>query len=106
MTMPTDLETQDRARITDQLVESLRMEPEIRRIVIFGSFLKSESPHDLDVAIYQESDEDYLTLAMKYRRKTRDIARRIPVDIVPLRYGSTDTLFLAEIEAGNTVYER
>lgn len=106
MTMPTDLVTQDRARITKQLVDSLCTEPEIRRIVIFGSFLKSEAPHDLDVAIYQESDEDYITLAMKYRRKTRSIARQIPVDIVPLRFGAANVAFLAEIEAGQTVYER
>jgi predicted nucleotidyltransferase len=70
-----------------QLVESLRTESEIRRIVIFGSFLTSDDPHDLDIAVFQDSDDKYLPLAMKYRRRTREISRIIPIDIIPLRAG-------------------
>ena len=89
-----------------RLVELLGGEREICRIVIFGSFLHSDTPHDLDVAVFQDSSESYLPLALKYRRKTREIARLIPLDIIPLRVGRTDGAFLDEIERGEVIYER
>ena len=54
------------------MVGSLKTEREVCRIVVFGSFVNSDNPHDMDVAVFQDSDEKYLPLAMKYRRKTRD----------------------------------
>jgi len=89
-----------------RLVNSLKTEREVCRIVIFGSFVNSNDPHDLDVAIFQDSDEKYLPLAMKYRRKTRDIARMIPMDILPLRAGIQGDTFLDEIDRGEVIYER
>ena len=74
-------------------------------MVVFGSFLTTEEPHDLDAAVFQDSDESYLPLAMKYRLLVRPIAQRIPVDIVPIRPGATGA-FLKEIEEGEVVYER
>ncbi len=97
---------QKKQSIRQKLVASLTTEPEVRRIVIFGSFLKSKDPHDLDVAVFQDSDEKYLPLAMKYRRKTRDIARIIPIDIIPLSAGAANGPFLDEIQRGETIYER
>jgi hypothetical protein len=75
-------------------------------VVVFGSFLTSSTPHDLDLAVFQDSNDEYLTLAMRYRRDLRPIARRIPIDVIPLRIGAMGDPFLREIERGETVYER
>jgi len=88
------------------LVSCLEKDREIRRIVIFGSFLTSMSPMDMDVAVFQDSDESYVALAMKYRRQTRLVSCRIPLDIIPLRNGVTNDSFLKEIESGETIYDR
>lgn len=89
-----------------RLVGSLKTEKEVCRIVVFGSFVNSEDPHDIDVAVFQDSDEKYLPLAMKYRKKTRDIARVIPMDILPLKAGVQSGIFMDEIERGEVIYER
>jgi len=102
----TCLAADDKMRLVDELVACLRREQEIVRIVIFGSFVQSDAPHDMDVAIFQDSAENYLPLAMKYREKTRRIADDIALDIIPIRPNAPRTSFLAEIERGNTVYER
>ncbi len=97
---------QQKQSLKQQLVSLLETEREVCRIVIFGSFLSSNDPHDIDVAIFQDSDEKYLPLAMKYRRKTRDIARSIPLDILPLKAGVQGEIFIDEIERGEIIYER
>jgi len=78
---------------------------EVRKIVVFGSFLASETPDDMDIAIFQDSTEPYLPLALKYRRMARTIAERIPLDIIPLRPGATGS-FVDEINKGEVIYER
>ena len=97
---------QQKQSLKQQLVSLLETEREVCRIVIFGSFLSSNDPQDIDVAIFQDSDEKYLPLAMKYRRKTRDIARSIPLDILPLKAGVQGEVFIDEIEQGEVIYER
>ena len=99
-------EFKQKEQLKKELVSCLAGDPEIRRIVVFGSFLTSSVPSDMDVAVFQNSKESYLPLAMKYRRQTRSVARRIPLDIIPLRHGVSDSPFLKEIESGETVYER
>ncbi|MCJ7777852.1 MAG: hypothetical protein MUP16_06015 [Sedimentisphaerales bacterium] len=89
-----------------QLVSCLAGEKEVRKIVIFGSFLESSDPHNLDVAIFQESDEKYLPLALKYREKLRAIARIIPIDIIPLKADAGSGIFMGEIAQGEIIYER
>lgn len=89
-----------------QLVSCLVGEKEVRKIVIFGSFLKTSEPHDLDVAVFQDSSEKYLPLAMKYRKKTRAIAHIIPVDIIPLKLDAERETFMDEIAQGEVIYER
>ncbi len=89
-----------------QLVDSLKTEDEIRRIVIFGSFVNSDNPHDLDVAVFQDSNDKYLDLSMKYRKKTRELARIIPLDIIPLKAGRKDGFFMDEVESGEIIYEK
>jgi len=97
---------QQKQLLKQQLVGLLKREKEVCRIVVFGSFVNSSDPHDLDVAVFQDSDEKYLPLAMKYRSKTRDIARMIPMDILPLRAGMEGDTFLDEIDRGEVIYER
>ena len=97
---------QQKQLLKQQLVNSLKIEREVCRIVVFGSFINSDDPHDMDVAVFQDSDEKYLPLAMKYRRKTRDIARIIPMDILPLKAGVQGEIFMDEIELGEVIYER
>lgn len=96
----------DKDDIKKTLAEALSREKEVNRIVVFGSFLTSPNPHDLDVAVFQNSDEKYLPLAMRYRKDVRPIAQKIPVDVFPLKAGVLDDPFLAEIEKGETIYER
>ncbi len=101
-----NLTKQQKKELERELVTCLSSEKEIIKIVIFGSFVHSQSPHDLDVAIFQESEEDYLPLALKYRKRTRPVARKIPLDIFPLRIGGTKSPFLSEISQGTTIYAR
>ena len=74
---------QEKERIKRDLAACLSPEKEVRKVVIFGSFLTSVTPNDLDVAVFQDSVESYLTLAMKYRRLLRPIADQIPIDTMP-----------------------
>jgi len=76
------LTAEERDALKQQVVACLRNEPEVRRIVLFGSFVASASPQDVDVAVFQESEEGYLSLALKYRRLLRPVANRIPVDVI------------------------
>ena len=92
--------------IKHEIIQNLKPEKEIHKIVVFGSFLASKNPHDIDVAIFQDSEESYLSLAMKYRRLTREISKRIPIDIIPIKSNASNNSFLSEIEAGELIYER
>ncbi len=89
-----------------ELVDSLRSENEIVKIVVFGSFIHADDPNDLDVAIFQTSNESYLSLAMKYRGLIRKLTKKIAIDIIPIRPAPGDSMFLSEIENGEVVYER
>jgi len=100
------LTTKNKNSLKRELARCLAPDNEIRRIVVFGSFLSSSEPNDMDVAIFQDSEESYLPLAMKYRRQTRPVAHRIPLDIIPIKNDAAQTPFLNEIEAGETIYER
>lgn len=102
--MKSTIRTKD--TLKKKIIKSLKSEKEIKKIMIFGSFLDSENPNDIDVAIFQDSKKTYLTLAMKYRKLTRDIARIIPIDIIPIKSNATDSSFLSEIETGELIYER
>lgn len=100
------LTRQQKDSLKQQLISCLKGEQEVCKIVIFGSFLKSSEPHDIDVAVFQDSSEKYLPLAMKYRKKTRAIAHIIPLDIIPLRAEAESETFMNEIAQGEIVYER
>ena len=96
----------EKEEIKQDVVECLAGANEIRRIIVFGSFLRSEDPHDIDVAVFQESDKKYLELAMKYRRMLRRVMKKIAVDVIPVRPFPERTTFLTEIEKGEVIYEK
>jgi hypothetical protein len=100
------LDASHKLKMKQELDACLANDTEISRIVVFGSFNNSESPADMDVAIFQTSDLPYIPLAMKYRRQARSISKRIPLDIIPVRPNATDSPFLDEINKGETIYER
>lgn len=101
------LSRHEKHELARQLVDCLKEEKEIRKIVIFGSFMEADEPHDLDVAIFQDSTESYLPLALKYRKKVRPISRIIPLDLIPVTANaSADDWFLSEILEGEVIYER
>jgi len=92
--------------IKQELKNSLKQEKEIDKIIVFGSFLSDSDINDIDVAIFQNSKESYLPLALKYRRLTRAVSKRIPIDIIPVGNKNSDSIFIKEIESGELIYER
>lgn len=60
-----------KANLKKYIAEQLSQEPEVEKVIIFGSFLKSNTPNDIDIAIFQNSCQTYLTLALKYRKLLR-----------------------------------
>ena len=43
---------------------------------------------------------------MRYRKDVRHIAQKIPLDVIPLKIGAKNDLFLKEINKGEVIYER
>ncbi len=96
----------EKQELKNQLVACLKGDKDIRKIVIFGSFVTSDKPRDMDVAVFQESREGYLELSMKYRKLTRPVSSKIPVDIFPVRADAGEASILTEIDNGEVIYER
>ncbi len=92
-------------KIKNQIRTILSNEQEIQRVTIFGSFISSESPNDIDIAVFQNSKGEYLDLSMKYRKLMRDLITIIPYDIIPIKISATGS-FLNDIEAGEIIFER
>ena len=101
-----NLKGETKATLKKEIIEQLSEFPEIRKVIIFGSFLNSENPNDLDIAVFQDSDQSYYPLAMKYRKQLRAIANRIPIDVIPIRKSPENGAFLQEIEKGEVLYEK
>ena len=78
---------------------------EITKIILFGSFPKSKNPNDIDIAIIQNSKDNYLTLSLKYRKALRELSKKIPLDVIPIKI-DTDSSFLEEINQGYVIYEK
>jgi len=78
---------------------------EVGKIILFGSFINSNNPNDIDIAIVQDSDDNFLTLSLKYRKVLRDLAKIIPLDIIPIK-SNVDGSFLEEINKGKIIYEK
>lgn len=100
------LTAEQKAELKESIRACLCTESEVTKIILFGSFVHSDSPHDIDVAVFQNSSRDYLTLALKYRKKIRPLSKQIPFDIFPLKAQASDAIFMDEINAGEIIYER
>jgi predicted nucleotidyltransferase len=88
------------------LRKNLSSQKEVSKIIIFGSFVNSMEPRDIDIAVFLNSNEPYLSLAMKYRKLTREISKILPLDIIPIRPEAPKTSFFDEIEKGEMIYEK
>jgi predicted nucleotidyltransferase len=96
----------EKENIKKRIVEKLQLQTEIDKIVIFGSFLKDNNPNDIDIAIFQNSKDNYLDLSLKYRKAVREISKRIPIDIIPILTDKSNDFILDEIGSGEVIYER
>lgn len=85
--------------------EKLSQFSEVNKVVLFGSFVTSNNPNDIDIAIIQNSNDNFLTLSLKYRKVLRELSKTIPLDIIPIKDNS-DGVFLEEINKGQVVYEK
>jgi len=101
-----NIQAATKEKLKKEIVDRLSEFPEVRKVVIFGSFLDSDDPHDIDIAVYQDSDEGYYPLGMRYRKTLRAVANRIPIDVIPIRRSPEKGSFIREIEKGEVLYER
>lgn len=92
--------------IKNELKNILGSEKEIDKIILFGSFIYSDNPNDVDIAVFQTSIDNYLDLALKYKKLTRKISKKIPLDIIPIKSGVKSNSFMTEIESREVIYER
>ncbi len=90
--------------IKNKIVHSLKEQKEVKRIIVFGSFNKSDSPNDIDIAVVQNSSENYMTLALRYRKLIRNISREIAVDIFPIVEKNDNSFFRNEVSNGEVIY--
>jgi len=61
----------------------------------------------MDVAVFCDSKDDYLTLALALRKKVRSLSRIIPIDLLPITPPyDPSSVFLQEINKGEVVYEK
>jgi len=97
----------DKYALSKDLVSVLSTDDQVEKIIIFGSFIRSSSPNDMDVAVFCDSKDDYLTLALALRKKLRKLSRIIPIDLLPISIPyDPAALFLQEINKGEVVYEK
>ena len=89
----------------ETIKDKLSQFSEINKVILFGSFTKTNNPNDIDIAIVQNSEDNFLTLSLKYRKVLRELSKMIPLDIVPIKTNSKG-VFLEEINTGQVVYER
>jgi len=77
----------------------------VNKVILFGSFINSNNQNDIDIAIVQNSNDNFLTLSLKYRKVLRELSKVIPLDIVQIKE-NTNGVFMNEINKGQIVYER
>lgn len=96
----------NKAEVKNKIIDSLKGQKEVEKIIVFGSFNKTDSPNDIDIAVIQTSNENYLTLALRYRKLIRNISREIAVDIFPISMKNNNTFFVNEVASGEVIYAR
>ena len=100
------LSESEKKELKSKIANSLLPSSEIEKIIVFGSFLDAQSPNDIDIAIFQNSSDNYLTLALRYRKMIREISKKIPVDVIPIESGAKNNFLINEIEKGEVIYAR
>lgn len=101
-----NLTDREKADIKTAVRDCFQSDPAIRKVVLFGSFVSSDSPNDLDIAVFGDGFEAYLPLALEYRRRVRGISRRIPVDVFPIREDHGGGPIMEAVARGEVIYER
>ena len=96
----------NKKELKSKIVESFKDQKEIERIIVFGSFNQSDSPNDIDIAVVQNSNDNYMTLSLKYRRLIRSITKEIAVDIFPVMAKNRNNFFRNEIASEEVIYAR
>jgi predicted nucleotidyltransferase len=97
---------QTKNQIKQAIVNAIKGETSVHKIIIFGSFLHSETPADIDVAVFGHFAQGYLETAIQLRKKVRHIAKILPVDIVPILEEMPGNSFVQEVSQGEVIYER
>lgn len=103
--MKKNISKQQKEILKRQIRNILSNEQEVQKILIFGSFIKSDTPNDIDIAVFQNSKGGYLTLSMKYRKLLRFLIATIPFDVIPVNSDAAGG-FLDHIENGDVIFER
>ena len=99
------VESVNKDSVIEKITNKIKSLNEVKKVIVFGSFLKKENPNDLDLAIFEDSNKDYLTLSLKYRKLLRDENKVIPLDILPIKSNASG-IFLEEINKGKIIYEK
>jgi predicted nucleotidyltransferase len=92
-------------QIKQAIVDAMKAETDVHKIIIFGSFLRSETPNDIDVAVVGNFNQGYLDAALRLRQHVRHIAKILPVDIVPIQENAPPNSFVQDILDGEVIYE-
>ena len=103
--MEKNISKQQKEFIKSQIRDILSNEQEVQKILIFGSFIKSDTPNDIDIAVFQNSKGGYLTLSMKYRKLLRTLIATIPFDVIPINPDAAGG-FLDHIKDGDVIFGR
>jgi len=56
--------------------------------------------------VVQNSNDNYMTLSLKYRRLIRSITKEIAVDIFPVMVNNRNNFFRNEIASGEVIFAR
>jgi predicted nucleotidyltransferase len=78
----------------------------IDKIIVFGSFVRSENPADIDIAVFTSNSDNYLTQAMLFRKLLRNLHTTLPLDVLPIRTGATSSFLSNEVFKGEVIYEK
>lgn len=91
--MKKNISSQQKEIIKRQIKDILSNEQEVQKVLIFGSFIKSDTPNDIDIVIFQNSKGGYLTLSLKYRKLLRTLIDTIPFDVIPINPDAAGVFF-------------
>ena len=100
-----EIKEKDKNRLIEIIRRRLSSFPEVEQIIIFGSFFQRSNPNDIDIAVVQNSGDNFLTLSLKYRKVLREISKKIPLDLLPVNK-EAQGMMIQEIKRGKIIYER